>query len=72
MIKSIYDVPFCTIKKILYIRDSSFTYGIDEDGYGLAIIDGERIRFFVDEYGEIDTNSIRYETEIKQNTSTKN
>jgi len=68
MIKSIRDVPFCTIKKILYIQDSHYIYSIDEDGNGFAIIDEEKILFLVDQYGEIDTDSIKYE--INKTTKT--
>ena len=63
MLKSIRDVPFCIIKKILYIQDSHYDYSIDEDGYGFAIIANEKILFTVNQYGEIDVNSIRYEND---------
>lgn len=57
------DVPFCTIKKILYIQDSRYTYSIDEDGYGFAIIENEKILFTVNRYGDINVNSIRYQND---------
>lgn len=72
MLKSIRDVPFCTIKKILYIRDSHYDYSIDEDGYGFAIIANEKILFTVNHYGEINVNSIRYENDSKNQNTTRN
>ena len=67
MVKSIRDVPFCIIKKILYIQDTHYVYSIDEDGYGFAIIAGEKILFTVNHYGDIDVNSIRYENNEPRN-----
>lgn len=70
MLKSIRDVSFCTIKKILYLQDSHYIYSIDEDGYGCAMIDDEKILFFVNEYGEVEPGSIKYE--INEITESKN
>lgn len=67
MIQSSRDVPFCIIKKILYIQDSHYVYSIDEDGYGFAIIADEKILFTVDQYGEINVNSIQYENNEPRN-----
>lgn len=56
-------VPFSIMKKLLYIRETKYNYVIDEDGYGHAIIDGVKIQFYVNEYGEIVTDSIKYDEE---------
>ena len=72
MLKSLRDVPFSTIKKILYIQDSNYIYSIDEDGYGYAIIENEKILFTVNRYCEIDVNSIRYENDSKNQNTTRN
>jgi len=55
------EVPFNIMKKILYIQDSNYPYCIDEDGYGLAFIDGQRIKFYMNEYGEIVTYTIEFD-----------
>lgn len=60
-LESKYNVPFSIIKKIIYIRDSDYDYHIDEDGYGFAIIDNQKIVFFVNEYSEIVTDTIRFD-----------
>lgn len=54
------EVPFNLLKKVIYIQDSSYKYYIDEDGYGHTIIDGKSIIFFMNEYGEIVTETIRF------------
>ncbi len=55
------EVPFSLMKKTLYIQDSQYPYCIDEDGYGVAIIDGYRIKFYMNEYGEIVADSIEFD-----------
>ncbi len=57
------DVPFSLLKKVLYIYDSPYEYYIDEDGYGHAIIDDYKLLFYVNSYGEILTDTIRFDTE---------
>ena len=52
------DTPFNIIKKVLYIQDSEYSYSIDEDGNGVAIIDNQTIRFHQNSYGEIVLESI--------------
>lgn len=54
-------VPFSIMKKLLYIQETHYPYYIDEDGYGHAIIDNVKINFFVNQYGEIVTDTIRYD-----------
>ena len=61
MLKSLPAVPFCIMKKLLYIHDTNYQYVIDENGYGKANIDGHYIEFYQNSYGEIETNSIQYE-----------
>lgn len=65
------DVPFCIIKKLLYIRETDYFYHIDEDGYGLATIDDHHIEFYINQYGEVCTDTIRYETNKTKPTNDK-
>ena len=54
------EVPFCLLKKVIYVQDSEYKYHIDEDGYGYVNIDGISLVFYVNEYGEILAGSIRF------------
>lgn len=57
------EVPFNLIKKVLYVQDSTYKYSIDEDGNGIAMIDGHILLFEVNHYGEIIGDSIRFKDE---------
>lgn len=52
-------IPFHIIKKVIVIRETKYNYCIDEDGNGIAWIDGYVILFFVNMYGETLIGSIK-------------
>jgi hypothetical protein len=52
------ELPFCVIKKVLYITDSEFHYVL-KDGIAYTFIDGYQITFIIDPTGLVDQNSIK-------------
>lgn len=53
-------VSFTHLKKIAVIRELDYEFCIDEDGYGYAVIDGVRIEFVVNAYGDVDLDTVHY------------
>ena len=53
-------VSFTHLKKIAVIRELDYEFCIDEDGYGYAVIDGAGIEFVINEYGDVDLESVQY------------
>lgn len=53
------DVPFHILKNVITIRDSKYSYKIDENGHGIGFIENYRVTFDVDEYNEVVICSIR-------------
>lgn len=52
------ELPFCTLKKVLYITDSCHCYVL-KDGVAYTFIDGYQISFIIDPAGLVDQNSIK-------------
>jgi len=52
------ELPFCVIKKVLYIQDSDCVYTVS-NGKAIAYIDGYKISFIIDPEGLVDQNSIK-------------
>ncbi len=53
-------VPFCLLKKVIYINDSKFTYWVDKNNYGHTVIDGYSLIFYMNKFGEIIPETIRF------------
>lgn len=53
------EVPFHILKEVITIRDSKHFYEIDEDGYGYGIVDGYKVTFQIDRYGDLLVETIR-------------
>lgn len=45
---------YTILKKLAAIQDLDYEYEIDEDGCGVASIEGHRVEFHVNKYGDID------------------
>lgn len=56
---------FHILKKLSYLHNTSYEYEIDEDGNGIAFIDGYRVEFEVNKYGEIELWSAKITKEEK-------
>lgn len=52
------ELPFCTLKKVMYIFDSEYSYILKGD-IAYARIDGYEISFIIDSHGIVDPNSIK-------------
>lgn len=52
------ELPFCTIKKVLYIFDSKYSYILLGD-IAHTSLDGYEISFIIDSYGNVDPKSIK-------------
>jgi len=53
-----YCISYHILKKVLCLKELGYVYEIDEDGYGYAIVDDVKIKFYQNSYGEIDLTTV--------------